>query len=139
MNELLLSLRVLSKVQANERLGQRKDGILSIERSNMTLCRIGRYIRGDSRVTTMRELDRIVTHAREKASDLLNSKFLDQESGVITQLSMLQSNLHASLAGMGALQKTYSEDANVVAQLDQIIARIQEITADIASQSRLVE
>lgn len=135
MNELLLSLRVLSKVQANERVGQRKDGILSIERSNLTLCRIGRFLRGDSRVTTMRELERIVIQAREKANDLLSSKFLDQDSEqahvVVTQLSTLRGNLQASLAGMAALQKTYSEDANVVAQLDQIIARTQEITSDI--------
>ena len=48
MNDLLLSLRVISKIQANERLGQRVDGIPAIGWSNRFMCRIGRYLEGFS-------------------------------------------------------------------------------------------
>jgi hypothetical protein len=136
MNDLLLSLRVVSKIQANERLGQRVDGILTIEPSNRLLCRLHRYLRGDSRAQSMRELDRIIRHAHEKASDLMNSRFLDDGKyahAICTQLSMLKDNLLEAMSGMRALQQTYSDDANVVACIDQLISRTQEIANDIGT------
>lgn len=135
MNDLLLSLRVISKIQANERLGQRVDGILTIERSNRLLCSVSRYFRGDSRARSMRELDRIITHAREKAADLMNYRSLDEEGNhshaIRIQLIMLRNNLVASIDGMKALQHTYGEDANIIACIDQMVARTQEIADDV--------
>ena len=130
MNELLLSLRVLSKMQANERIGRRVDGILTIERSNNLLSTIGRSLRGDSRALSMRELDRIVTHAREKATDLIYSRHVDSDH-TRSRLLSLEGNLRAAIDGLRALQQTYGSDANIVAFIDQIVARIHEVTCDI--------
>ena len=128
MNDLLLSLRVISKIQANERLGQRVDGMLCIEKSNHFLCKMHRYLRGDSRAQSMREFDRVITHAREKANDLLSSRHNDSHA-----LNMLEENLTAAIRGMKALQQTYSNDANIVACIDQFIVRTEVITSDIKS------
>ena len=79
----------------------------------------------------MRELDRIITQAHEKSNDLMNSRHLDEDGkyahGICVQLGMLRENLAAAMNGMRALQQTYSVDANVVAFIDQLVSRTQEI------------
>jgi hypothetical protein len=138
MDELLLSLGIVSKIQANQRVGQRVNGILALESKNPIVCSLKRFIRRDNRSQSMRELHSIVANAREKSRDLMDSKFLNPdinflfEAHVISsQLRTLRNYIEDATAGLGALKMTYGADPNAVAQLDLIQAQMTRIICDI--------
>ena len=142
MNDLLLSLRVISKTQANNRIGRNVDGLMALESSNPIVCSLRRFFGGTNRSKNLAELSNVVMHAEEKSRDLMDSKYLEGDhntpeyDAVRSQLSTLGSYLEESTKGLEALRLTYSDDPNTVAKLDLLCKKVAKIVADIGQCTR---
>lgn len=139
MNDLLLSLRVISKTQANNRIGRNADGLMALESTNPLLCSLRRFFCGTNRAKNIAELSDVVMHAEEKSKDLMDSKHLGdgdspESNAVHSQLHMLQTYLQECIKGLESLRLTYSADPNSVAKLDLLCKKVARIVSEIGSR-----
>ena len=142
MENLFLSLKIISKIPENGRIKRSKSGAISLE-TKRSGAGIRRFINGDSRKKTLDDINNIVDFAIEKSNDILNAKYYEDyndnsiDNPVIKNkiqteyqkqyelLEMIQYDLKNSVSGLLNLKTTYQTAATTVSRLDILITKIK--------------
>ena len=148
MENLFLSLKIISKIPENGRVKRSKTGSISLE-PKRSIVGVRRFINGDSRKKTLDDINNIVEFAIEKSNDIINAKYYEDyndnsidnpviknkiQSGYQKQyelLEMIQNDLKNSVSGLLNLKTTYHTDATTVSRLDILITKIKNHVLEI--------
>lgn len=132
---MTLNLRVIAQLPTHGRLRRTSDGVLSIDRDVPFFTSLYRYVYNDSRTRAIKDVTCVVDEVEEKTFDWINSKLLNHPNNNIRQcLHNLANNIDQALIGVHTLRTTtYSQDPNVIGELDILSNRLQMATDRIKS------
>ena len=113
-DELIVNLKVISKVQINTKLYT--SGIyLNLEQPSYIPESVRRWIRQDSRDETIKKINRIITRS-------LDDYLREPVKNAIYKLHLLEAK-----KGLLNLRETYSNCIQTVARIDTLISKIETI------------
>lgn len=116
---LFINLKLLGKIQKNDRLKKSKNGIVSIE--NGFLCHFKRFIRSDSRKQTIQEITSILKEV-EEVIDVCK---------ITEDLVILKTELERVKIGIENLKFTYCSDDSTSTKLEICIVHINSLISKI--------
>lgn len=139
-DNLLINLKILSKIQKNGRIARSCDGIIALE--NDTYYQpIKRFISHDSRKQAVFEINSIITECINTLHHILNSKYTnktfyktDEFMKNIENLNLLITEMELAKGGILNLKFTYQNDPNISSQLDITILKINTTVRDISQK-----
>lgn len=139
-DNLLINLKILSKIQKNGRIARSYDGIISLE-SDTYIQPVRRFLSSDSRKQAVFEINSIVTESISALNTILNSKYMnknfcqyDEYVKNCENLQLLMSEMELARMGIENLKFTYQNDQNTVSQLDIIILKINTTIKDVSQK-----
>jgi hypothetical protein len=127
MDDLLLNLRILSKVPIGGKINSDGD-VLSI--SSGRLSSFYRSIFGENRTCNIKSVERLVDSVIYTVKEIFNSKFYDSENYKLEYLkrrdkiSKYFQSMKAAIEGLKNLKDTYSRDIPTVSKLDILTDKI---------------
>ena len=144
LDNLFINLRVISKIPEGGRISTTKTNQIKIEDTktlNGWLSKGRRSLNGDSRDETVKVLMQIFNDVNEITENIIDSikttpqqlpsaslpVLLHENSKKFYQLEKLSKMLKSSEKGIRNLQKTYVNDANVIATFDELIDKIESL------------
>ncbi|NBP01190.1 MAG: hypothetical protein EBU90_13835, partial [Proteobacteria bacterium] len=129
-DNLLINLKILSKIQKNGRIARSYDGIISLE-SDTYIQPVRRFLSSDSRKQAVFEINSIIAESIAALNTILNSKYMnknfcqyDEYAKNCENLQLLMSEMELARMGIQNLKFTYQNDQNIVSQLDIVILKI---------------
>lgn len=135
-DNLLVNLKILSKIQKNGRISRSFDGIVTLETDGWYQP-LKRFITNDSRKQAIHEINSITADTMSAVDNILNSKFLQNEYAnsemyykLCDQLALLLHELENAKNGITNLKFTYQNDQNTVSQLDITLLKISTTLKD---------
>jgi len=125
--KICLNLKVISKLNANEKIRVTHNGGILIDPSR-SFQGFFRYIMGDSRTKTVNKIWEISNYSVEFSQSLLDSvhlKKINKENTsefqrVIHNLEIISKEMSSSLKGLNNLTTTYREDGYIRSELEII-------------------
>lgn len=139
-DNLLINLRILSKIQKNGRITRSYDGVISLE-SDKYYQPIKRFLTQDSRKQAVFEINSIIVEAISTLGNILHSRYMskvfcksDEYLKNCENIHMLLNELEQARRGIEHLRFTYQNDLNTVSQLDIIILKINTTLREIGSK-----
>ena len=137
LEEILVELKVISKINENQKISTVNNSTISIEKDDI-FQGSRRYIWSDSREKTVNTIENIVDRAIEYSTTCINSSYLniynlttspsdhEKESHFreYSKIKNLTNEINNTIKGITNLQKTYKNDAIISSQLDVIIHKI---------------
>jgi len=125
--KICLNLKVISKLNANEKIRVTHNGGILIDPSR-SFQGFFRYIMGDSRTKTVNKIWEISNYSVEFSQSLLDSvhlKKINKENTsefqrVIHNLEIISKEMTSSLKGLNNLTTTYREDGYIRSELEII-------------------
>ena len=134
--KVLVNLKILSKIQKNDKITKSYDGIISLD-SYQHLQFVKRTLYGDSRFNTVHEIHSIINESIVALNTLFDSKLLtkiyqstQEWYSVCEDIRLLLLEMYAAKKGIINLKFTYIQDLNINAKLDVYIGRISNIIRD---------
>lgn len=129
LDDLLVNLKIISKIPENGRLKLSKNGNVEIQEKH-NLQFIQRYINGDSRKKTIENISYIVDSSIDKCNDILNSKYLENNnhSNYVKYndiLNVFHDTFKKCIFGLHNLKITYNTDVTSISKIDILIFKIQ--------------
>lgn len=149
IDNLLLNLKIISKIPENGRLKRSELNIMALEEPITRVTWIKRYLNGDSRSRTILDITNVIDHVIDKCNDILNSKyfvdhgkfnmnssFIDNkiESEYIKQYELLEEiykELKESIKGLINLKITYYSDDTIISKIDILLSKINYYIIDL--------
>ena len=155
LEEILVELKVISKINENQKISTVNNSTISIEKDDI-FQGSRRYIWNDSRQKTVNTIENIIDKSIDYSTSCINSSYLniynltntpsdhEKESHFreYSKIKNLTSEINNTIKGIINLQKTYKNDAIISSQLDVIIHKIKTHSAMIETkleQSRPVK
>jgi hypothetical protein len=139
-DNLLINLKILSKIQKNGRIARSYDGIISLE-TDLYYQSVKRFVTSDSRKQAVFEINSIVSECNTVLNNILNSKYMsrtycqtEEYSKNCDELELLLSQMELARYGIENLKFTYQNDQNVASQLDVIILKLNNYIKDNTSK-----
>jgi hypothetical protein len=139
-DNLLINLKILSKIQKNGRIARSSDGIIGLE-TDAYYQSVKRFISSDSRKQAVFEINSIISECINVLNGILNSKYMsktycqtDEFRKNCEELELLISTLELAKQGIENLKFTYQNDQNTVSQLDVIVLKINTHIKDITQK-----
>jgi hypothetical protein len=139
-DNLLINLKILSKIQKNGRIARSFDGIIGLE-TDAYYQSFKRFVSSDSRKQAVFEINSIISECINVLNGILNSKYMsktycqsDEFRKNCEELELLISTLELARNGIENLKFTYQNDQNTVSQLDVIILKINTNIKDITQK-----
>lgn len=139
-DNLLINLKILSKIQKNGRISRSYDGIISLD-SDTYIQPLRRFLSSDSRKQAVFEINSIITESIAVLNSILNSKYMnknfcqyDEYVKNCENLQLLMSEMELARMGIENLKFTYQNDQNTVSQLDIIILKINTTIKDVSQK-----
>jgi len=139
-DNLLINLKILSKIQKNGRIARSYDGIISLE-SDTYIQPVRRFLSSDSRKQAVFEINSIITESIVALNSILNSKYMnknfcqyDEYVKNCENLQLLMSEMDLARMGIENLKFTYQNDQNTASQLDIIILKINTTIKDVSQK-----
>jgi hypothetical protein len=136
-DNLLINLKILSKIQKNGRIARSYDGIISLE-TDLYYQAIKRFVTSDSRKQGVFEINSIVAECHTVLNNILNSKYMsrtfcqtEEYCKNCDEIELLLSQMELAKYGIENLKFTYQNDQNVASQLDVIILKLNNYIKDI--------
>ena len=136
-DNLLINLKILSKIQKNGRIARSYDGIISLE-SDKYYQPIKRFLSSDSRKQAIFEINSIVSESISTVHTILNSKYMgkhfhqsEEFAKNCENLQILLNEMELGRNGIINLKFTYQNDQNIVSQLDIIILKLNTAIKDV--------
>ncbi len=148
LDNLLLSLKIISKIPENGRVKRSKSGALSLEKKS-GFSSFTRFWNRDSRKKCIEDINNLIDFAIERSNDIVNTKYYEEygNTGIKNPLvknklerehqrqyeilDLIQEDLQKSIKGLVNLKTTYQSDATIVSQIDIIITKIRNHLSDI--------
>ena len=115
VERLLINLKILSRVKAFQKLNTKNGEHLVIEAGNWGLGSAYRWVRGDTRLNTLKRLNEIF----DAVSDALRVQ--DMESD---QRARMLRHVQESIPGLQNLRRTYEADVTITAHCDVLIDKV---------------
>ncbi len=142
LDNLFVNLRIISKIPENGKISTTGAGQIRIEDTKTLdgwLSAGRRRITGDSRDEAVKVLMQIINDVGELSDNIIASlktgletpsnqgpSLLNENAKKCHQLQKLMLMLKNSKKGLVNLHKTYSDDANVTARLDEVMDKIDQ-------------
>lgn len=137
LEDILVDLKVISKITENQKISTVNSGNISIERDDF-FQGTRRYLWSDSRTRTVSTIESIIDKAIDYSTTCINSTHLnlytisdkisahDKECHFreYTKLKNISTELKKSVQGITNLQQTYCDDSIISSQLDVLIHKI---------------
>lgn len=135
LENMILSLKIISKIPDNGRIKRTKTGIALDESSS-----IRRTINRDNRNKAISDITNIIEFIIEKCNDITNSKYhekfdipdtnikkkMDTEYKTNNEfLELLKKDLENSVSGLLNLKSTYYSDTTITSRIDILISKIK--------------
>jgi hypothetical protein len=134
--KVLVNLKILSKIQKNDKLTKSCDGVISLE-TYQHLQFVKRTLYGDSRVHTVNEIHSIISESVSALNMLFDSKLLthvykntQEWYSVCEDIKLLLKEMSFAKEGIINLKFTYIQDLNINAKLDVYITRLSNVIRD---------
>ena len=125
-DELIVNLKVISKVQINTKLYT--SGIyLNLEQPSYIPESVRRWIRQDSRDETIKKINRIITRS-------LDDYLREPVKNAIYKLHLLEAK-----KGLLNLRETYSNCIQTVARIDTLISKIETIEPSSDMHDKIID
>ena len=131
MDDILLSLKIISKLPDNGRLCK---GIKNIDESNF-FTPVRRFIVGDGRKNTIDDIRTLIESIELKCQQMEESKYMEQDdstprypkefSVVMNEMLMLSNEMQAALPGLEKLKSTYSYDLATSSNLEILMSKME--------------
>lgn len=112
--KLFINLKLLGKIQKNDKIRKSKNGLVSIE--NGFMCHLKRFVRSDSRKQTVQEITSILKELEELMDTLTKEDLL-----------ILKVELEKVKIGIENLKFTYVSDNSTVSKLEVCLVRIDTL------------
>jgi hypothetical protein len=135
-DNLLINLRIISKIQKNGRISRSYDGIVSLENETFYQS-IKRFLSSDSRKQSVFEINSIINETSECINNIINSRYMnklncntDEYYKLCEDLELVTIELESSKTGIDNLKFTYKNDPNISSQIDILILKIQSLLKD---------
>jgi hypothetical protein len=128
MDDLLLNLRILSKVPIGGRLNSSGD-TMSI--SSSRISSLYRRFVGENRTGNIKSIEIIIDSVLYTVKEIFNSKFYDEENYKLEYLKRKDKILKyyqamgRAIDGIKNLKDTYQNDIPTVSRLDIIVDRVE--------------
>lgn len=135
-DKLYINLKILGRIQKNGKITRSYDGIIALESDSFHQC-IKRFMRYDSRKQSIFEINSIINECFNILHNLLNLKHMQQKYSNTSEylktcedINTLVKHLEEACLGISNLKFTYINDINIEAQLEIIIAKINNVIRD---------
>lgn len=135
-DKLYINLKILGRIQKNGKITRSYDGIIALESDSFHQC-IKRFMRYDSRKQSIFEINSIINECFNILHNLLNLKHMQQKYSNTSEylktcedIHTLVKHLEEACLGISNLKFTYINDINIEAQLEIIIAKINNVIRD---------
>jgi hypothetical protein len=135
-DNLLVNLKILSKIQKNGRISRSYDGVISLEQE-VVYQPLKRFLQCNSRKQAVFEINSIINECIEIINHILNSKhtnknFCNTEEYIknCELLGLLIKEIKNAKVGIENLKFTYQTDLNITSQLDIIILKVNSTIKD---------
>jgi hypothetical protein len=131
MIDLLLNLRIISKIPENGKINRCENGLFSITTKNSYMDKIIRFVSGDNRSNNVKEICQLIDLVIYTVSELFNSKFYDEEIYPVAykdrkeKIMNYYTAMNMSLNGMDNLKNTYKNDEVTSSKIDLIVEKIK--------------
>ena len=137
LDKILVNLRILNKLQPNQKLSVDYDHSLRVESDGWSTALL-RTVTRNSRTTMLVYLNQLVLLSIEYSNGLMQTKLLERQNDTTSSylaaqdlkskndLDNLFSAMRGALDGFEQLKTTYEEDAQVVAQLDVVKNKLND-------------
>ncbi len=119
---IIINLKIICKIQKNNKIKRSKDGIISIENNGFYIS-IKRFLKNDSRKQSVTELNSII----EETFNII-TKYKNNESEMVTykdQIISMYNDLNNSVNGLENLKFTYNKDNDISTRLEILIEKIK--------------
>lgn len=123
VDDVVTSLTVLSRVQANQKLNTR-EGYLTVEQDTY-IAHIRRIVSSDSRTRTLDTLNTVFQEAFEILRNTHKLYAAKKDANDAAVLSSVCNALRKSLDGLSNLKKTYTDDIGVQCRLDVFSTNVE--------------
>lgn len=136
-DNLLINLKLLSKIQKNGKIARSYNGIIGLE-TNKYYQSMKRFLTSDSRKQTIFEINSIVAESINTITNILNSKYMNKNTEGSEEytkhceyLHLLISEMDLACEGIENLKFTYQNDQNTASKLDIIILKLRTCVRDV--------
>lgn len=131
MIDLLLNLRIISKIPENGKINRCENGLFSISTKNSYTNKLFRFVSGDNRSNNIKEISQLIDLVIYTVSEIFNSKFYDEELYPVgynerkEKIMNYYSAMEISLKGLDNLKNTYKNDEVASSKIDLIVEKIK--------------
>jgi hypothetical protein len=136
IDDILLNLKIISKIPENGKIRKKNNGILNLEYSHAILSNVIRKITGYGRNKTILDIERIINEADDIVDGICHSRFYDLELHPVEYnkkndyLKSLYIEMINASSGLHNLRMTYKQDVVTSSRIDLIIERIKIFIRD---------
>lgn len=123
VDDVVTSLTVLSRVQANQKLNTR-EGYLTVEQDTY-IAHIRRIVSLDSRTRTLDTLNTVFQEAFEILRNTCKLHAAKNEASDAAVIQSVCTALRKSLDGLNNLKKTYTDDVGVQCRLEVFSTNVE--------------
>lgn len=135
-DKLYINLKILGRIQKNGKITRSYDGIIALETSGFHQS-IKRFMHYDSRKQSVFEINSIINECFNIIHNLLNLKHMQEKYAntaeyikTCEEIYIIVNHLEEACSGISNLKFTYINDINIEAQLEIIIAKINNVIRD---------
>lgn len=131
MIDLLLNLRIISKIPEDGKINRCEKGLFSISTKTSYIDRLFRFVTRDNRRDNIKEIGQLIDLIIYTVSEIFNSKFYDEEVYPIgykerkEKIINYYSAMDMSINGLENLKNTYINDEVSSSKIDLIIEKIK--------------
>lgn len=142
IDRLLVNLKIIASLPEFCKLKRNKVGCLEID-SPKYFSFLIRFLNGDSRDTTISDIDSIINLSIDHCNEIVNSRYFSRPKQDIAQsfvfdkleeeynhkrnlLEAIHQELKKIPTGLENLQKTYCDDRMSVAKIETIISKVKD-------------
>ena len=131
MMDLLLNLRIISKIPENGKINRCENGLFSISTKTSYVNKLIRFVSGDNRSNNIKEISQMIDLVVYTVSEIFNSKFYDEDLYPVEfrerkeKIVNYYNAMDMVINGLDNLKNTYKNDEVSSSKIDLIIEKIK--------------
>lgn len=131
MMDLLLNLRIISKIPENGKINRCENGLFSISIKTSYVNKLIRFVSGDNRSNNIKEISQMIDLVLYTVSEIFNSRFYDEDAYPVEykerkeKIVNYYNAMDLAINGLDNLKNTYISDEVSSSKIDLIIEKIK--------------